>query len=192
MASVHRLPQQIRRIVPLIPATASNPTIEPALAKIVNVLNNYHRGNVKSNMANLGPEVDSALIAVSASITHSPYAEPIMDDSFLEGVQSDIGSLYEDIQESDLSDPEKAHLLNLLDMLSNAVVEADIGGGAALRSAAEAVLGGTFIDSFDRGQSPLRLAVANLAFGIAVRITSDFALDALPAVSEFFGQLGKA
>ncbi|HEY6634686.1 MAG TPA: hypothetical protein VI141_03645, partial [Acidimicrobiia bacterium] len=181
---------QVRRIQPHIPSLAGVAALDPVLNGVVAVLNNYHRSNISNGLGSLTPDTDSVLLLVSSVISHSGFAEPVLEDEYLQALQSEVADLHGQIQDSDLSEPIKTHLLNLLDVLANAIVEVEIGGGAALRSAAEEVLGGAALARYESGPHPLVEAVAVLAVGVASEVSADLAMNALPALRAVMQQLG--
>lgn len=191
ISAVYKLPAQIRALVPLVEPLRTLATVPGALNKTETVLGQYYSGNVERFQQRLTSNTLDTLQAISSILSASPYSEPVLEDEFLDGIRTEIKSVYEQIQNaSDIAPEERHHLLNLLDLLSNAIVEIDIGGAEVLRSAANEVAG-TMLSEFPMsGPSPWRDLVATLALGIAVNIGSATVTNnVLPPIEDWMSQV---
>jgi hypothetical protein len=191
MSTAYKLPSQVRDLIPYVPAlAAADNLVSGTLGRIEKALSTYFGGNVESMQKQLGDAMTS-LEFISANLSTSQFSEPVLDDEFLERIRNEVNSVYSDIQHAtDLPPSEQTHLLNLLDLIANAIVEVDIGGAERLRAAANEVAG-TMLSEFPiAGASHWRNLVASLALGIAIEIGSGVVTGyVLPPVEEWVSHM---
>ena len=186
MSTVFKLPNQVRSLVPLVPSLAGLPLVTTTLDKAETVLQQYFAGNIEAYQKKLEQTTLDNLQFISSSLSTSPFAEPVLEDDLLVRIQTEVADLFHQVQDSDLEEQEKTHLLNLLDTLAKAAVEVEVGGVSTLYSAANEVVG-TMISEFPfTGVSPWRTMIATFAIGLAVNIATPYVEDhALPAADEW-------
>lgn len=165
MSSVYRLPGQVRSLVAQVDALREMPPVESSLKRAEKVLGNYYANKVewfKKEMVSL-----DILQMVSGNLS-TVFAEPVIEDERLEGFLEDVATLYDDVQKADgLNDNERDHLLNILDVLAEAIRDIDAGGANVVETAAHQALG-EFVTGVSRDErhSDLKTSVLSLILTI--------------------------
>lgn len=192
MSTAYKLPLLVREIVPHIPALeATQSQIDVALTRIEKALETHFSGNVQSLRQQLADSLGT-LNMVSGTISTSGFSEPVLEDEFLERTRTDLASLYSEIEKSSVSETEKVHLLNLINLMNSAIIEVEVGGSVSLRSAASEVLGVILSEHQYFEATEVRQKIGLLAWNIAGNVVAQGLLGTAPAIGDGFRKIIEA